>query len=96
MAGRAYPFERRRRLSPAALAVTNEKVHSAYSSVVINGVVRAADFVCLSIVGIASYLGYVVPIDGFSWTPVWAVLAMSLVAVISFQAAEVYDIEIYR
>jgi Undecaprenyl-phosphate glucose phosphotransferase len=96
VAGRAYPFERRRRLSPAALAVANEKVHSAYSGIVINGVVRVADFVCLSIVGVTTYLGYVVPIDGFSWTPVWTVLAMSLVAVISFQAAEVYDIEIYR
>ena len=96
IASRPYPFERRRRLSPAALAVANEKVRPAYSSVVINGAVRAADFVGLSIVGIASYLGYVVPIDGFSWTPVWAVLAMSLVAVVSFQAAEVYDIEIYR
>ena len=96
MAGRAYPFERRRRLSPAALAVANEKVHSAYSNVVINGVVRIADFVCLSIVGVASYLAYVVPIDGFSWTPVWAVLAMSVIAVISFQAAEIYDVQIYR
>ena len=95
-AGRAYPFERRRRLSPAALAVANEKVHSAYSSVVINGVVRATDFVCLSIVGIAYYLGYVVPLDGFSWAPVWGVLALSLVAIISFQAAEIYDIDIYR
>jgi len=96
MAGRAYPFERRRRLSPAALAVANEKVHSAYSNVVINGVVRIADFVCLSIVGVASYLAYVVPIDGFTWTPVWAVLAMSVIAVISFQAAEIYDVQIYR
>ncbi|CAM5375305.1 UDP-glucose:undecaprenyl-phosphate glucose-1-phosphate transferase OS=Afipia felis OX=1035 GN=wcaJ_1 PE=3 SV=1 [Afipia felis] len=94
--GRPYPFERRRRLSPAALAVANEKVHSAYSSVVINGVVRALDFICLGIVGIASYLGYVVPIDGFSWAPVGAVVAISLVAVIGFQAAEIYDIQIYR
>ncbi|BEV44128.1 undecaprenyl-phosphate glucose phosphotransferase [Afipia carboxidovorans] len=94
--GRPYPFERRRRLSPAALAVTNEKVLPAYSTVVINGVVRALDFTLLSIIGIASYLGYVVPIDGFSWYAILAVLAMSLVAVISFQAAEMYDIQIYR
>src|SRR5690606_5490643 len=52
--GRPYPFERRRRLSPAALAVTNEKVLPAYSTVVINGVVRALDFTLLSIIGIAS------------------------------------------
>jgi len=35
--------ERRRRLSPAALAVTNEKVRPAYSPIVIAGAVRLAD-----------------------------------------------------
>ena len=39
------PVERRRRLSPAALAVTNQKVHRAYSPIVIAGGVRLADFV---------------------------------------------------
>ena len=38
--GPAIPVERRRRLSPAALAVTNQKVRPAYSPVVIAGVVR--------------------------------------------------------
>ena len=54
------PIERRRRLSPAALAVTNQKVRRAYSPIVIAGVVRLADFVMLSLIGIALYLGYVV------------------------------------
>ena len=44
--------ERRRRLSQAALAVTNQKVPRAYSLIVIAGAVRAADFVLLSLVGI--------------------------------------------
>ena len=34
------PVERRRRLTPAALAVTNEKVPSAYSPIVIAGAQR--------------------------------------------------------
>ena len=49
-------IERRRRLSQAALAVTNQKVRPAYSPVVIAGAVRIADFVLLSFVGIALYL----------------------------------------
>ena len=40
--------ERRRRLSPAALAVTNQKVRAAYSPIVIAGVTRIVDFVMLS------------------------------------------------
>ena len=49
------PVERRRRLSPAALAVTNQKVSRAYSPIVIAGAVRLADFVVISSIGIALY-----------------------------------------
>ena len=42
------PLERRRRLSKAALAVTNQKVPRAYSPIVIAGAVRLADFALLS------------------------------------------------
>jgi len=94
--GRGYFVERRRKLSPPALAVANQKVGPAYSAVVINGAVRAADFVCLSAVGILSYLVYVVPIDGFSWIYIPAILTMAVFGVISFQAAEIYDVTIYR
>ncbi len=89
-------IERRRRLTPAALKVANEKVSAAYSPIVINGAVRFADFLCLCIAGIALYLGYVVPIDGFSWDYVTAIAAMAVVAVICFQASELYDIDVYR
>jgi len=47
------PVERRRRLSPAAIAVSNEKVSRAYSPIVIAGAVRAIDFAVLSAIGIA-------------------------------------------
>src|SRR3984885_15861412 len=81
------PIERRRRLSQAALAVTNEKVRRAYSPVVIAGVVRLADFALLSLIGIALYLGYVVPLSGFHWEYVAAIIAMTATAVVCFQAA---------
>jgi len=69
------PIERRQRLSPAALAVVNQKVRGAYSPIVIAGLVRLADFVLLSFVGIALYLSYMVPLTGFHWEYVAAIFA---------------------
>ena len=57
------PVERRRRLTPAAIAVSNQKVGRAYSPIVIAGVVRVIDFAMLSAIGIALYFGYVVPLS---------------------------------
>src|ERR1700704_2766407 len=90
------PIERRRRLSQAALAVTNQKVPRAYSPIVIAGAVRVADFVMLSLVGIALYFGYVVRLSGFHWEYAAAIVAMTATAVICFQAAEIYDIDVFR
>ena len=89
-------IERRRRLSPAALAVTNQKVHRAYSSIVLAGFVRIADFGLLSFVGSAVYFGYVVPISGFHWEYLAAIVGMAISAVICFQAADIYQIQVFR
>src|SRR6195952_2297833 len=90
------PVERRRRLSPAALAVTNQKVRAAYSPIVIAGIVRVADFVLLSLVGIAIYLGYVARLAGFNWQYVAAILSMAAASVICFQASDIYDVQVFR
>ncbi|MDB5625223.1 MAG: sugar transferase [Tardiphaga sp.] len=89
-------FERRRRLSRAALAVTNQKVRKAFSPVVIAGCVRLADFLLLSVIGVAIYLGYAAQIDGFNWTYIIAILGMTATAVICFQASGIYDIQVFR
>ncbi|WP_035721010.1 undecaprenyl-phosphate glucose phosphotransferase [Bradyrhizobium sp. ARR65] len=88
--------ERRRRLSPAALAVADQKVGRAYSPIVIAGVVRLADFLLLSAVGLAIYFGYVVPLDGFRWEYVAAIFAMTIATVICFQAADIYQVQVFR
>src|SRR5205814_3629564 len=85
--------ERRRRLSPAALAVTNQKVHRAYSPIVIAGGVRLADFLLISLIGISLYLSYVVPRSGFYWEYIAAILGMTVAAVVCFQAADIYEVE---
>jgi Undecaprenyl-phosphate glucose phosphotransferase len=88
--------ERRRRLTPAALAVASQKVQTAYSPIVIAGFVRAADFVLIALIGIALYLGYVTHIDGFSWNYVFAIVAIAAAAVICFQAADLYEVQVFR
>lgn len=89
-------LERRRRLSPAALAVANQKVRRAYSPIVIAGVVRIADLVLLSLVGSAIYLGYVVPMSGLHWEYFAAILGVAATTVICFQAADIYQIQVFR
>src|SRR5260221_9295253 len=79
-------FERRRRLTPAALEVANQKVRAAYSPIVITGAVRIADFVVLSVVGIALYLAYVARLDGFAWEYITAIVAMAATAGFWFPA----------
>lgn len=96
VSGDRAPVERRRRLSPTALAIADEKVSAAYSPIVIAGVVRVLDFLLLSIVGIVLYFGYVTPISGFAWEYITAIVAMSVAAVICFEASDVYQIHIFR
>src|SRR6201996_4956053 len=92
----APPLERRRRLSQAALVVASQKVRRAYSPIVIAGIVRLADFISLSFIGIGLYLGYVVPLSGFHWEYVAAILGMATTTVICFQAADIYQVQIFR
>src|SRR3981189_2524210 len=90
------PVERRRRLSQAALAVTHRKVCGAYSAIVIAGAVRVADFMLLSVVGIAVYLGYVARLSGFHWEYVAAIFGITATTVICFQAADIYEVQVFR
>ena len=62
----------------------------------IAGAVRLADFVLLSLIGIALYLGYVVPLSGFYWEYIAAILGMTVAAVICFQAADIYEVQVFR
>src|ERR1700742_4431924 len=88
--------ERRRRLSQAALAVANQKVRPAYSPVVIAGAGLLADFVILTIVGVALYFAYVVHLNGFSWQYIASIFGMRVTAVICFQASDIYEVQVFR
>jgi Undecaprenyl-phosphate glucose phosphotransferase len=88
--------ERRRRLSPAALAVTNQKVSNAYSPIVIAGFVRVVDFALIAVVGIGLYLSYVARLDVFKWDYIAAIVGMTATAVVCFQAADIYEVQVFR
>src|SRR5450755_471366 len=90
------PRERRQRLTHAALAVANQKVRRPYSPIVIAGAVRIADFVLVGLAGVALYLGYVVPLSDFHWEYVGAIFGMTATAVICFQAADIYQVQVFR
>src|ERR1700722_4216461 len=90
------PTERRRRLSQAALAVTDQKVRGAYSPIVIAGAVRLVDFALLSFIGVALYLGYVAPLSGFHWEYIVAIFGMAVAAVLCFQASDIYEVQGFR
>src|ERR1700716_2191355 len=90
------PAERRQRLSHAALAVANQKVRRAYSPSVIAGAVRIADFGLVSLVGVALYLGYVVPLSGFHWEYIAAILGLTATPCPCFQAAVFTKWRVFR
>jgi Undecaprenyl-phosphate glucose phosphotransferase len=89
-------IERRRRLSRAALEVANQKVREAYSPIVIAGAVRAADFALVSLLGIALHFGYVAGRSNFHWEYLAAIFSMTATAVICFQVADIYEVQVFR
>lgn len=90
------PTERHHRLSQAAIAATNQKIGPAYSPIVIAGAVRAADFMLLTCIDIGLYLAYVMPLTNFHQEYIAAILGIAAAAVIFFQAADIYEVQVFR
>ncbi len=83
-------------LSPAALKVAAQPIAAAWSPIVVAGVVRMLEFTLIVLVGLAVYVGYVVPVDGFEWHYVGAILGIATLALLAFQAADVYQVQAFR
>jgi hypothetical protein len=88
--------ERRQRLSSAAVAVADRKVQSAYSPIVIAGVLRLIDFVLISFSGLALYFEYGTAAVGGSWH--YPILALSIAAatVAILQAFDIYQVQHFQ
>jgi Undecaprenyl-phosphate glucose phosphotransferase len=83
-------------LSPEALAVTAKPYRAAYSPIVLAGMVRAIEFMLVATIGFAIYVCYVVPNHGFAWYYFGVILGISLLAMLAFQAADIYQVQAFR
>ena len=85
-----------RQLSPAALAAASEETLSAYSPIVVAGIVRLVESILISLVGAIVYLAYVVPVEGISWSYVVAIAVIAGLSIIAFQAVDIYQVHAFR
>src|ERR1700728_3629775 len=83
-------------LSPAALALAEERHEPAYSPIVLAGLVRAIEVALVVLVGLALYLCYVVPWNGFAWYYFAAIFRIALLAMLAFQVADIYQVQAFR
>jgi len=83
-------------LSSAALEIAAQTAKSAYSPIVLAGIVRVIEAVLVAAVGLAVYLAYVVPVDGFAWYYAWAIAGIAVLAMLAFQAADIYQVQAFR
>jgi Undecaprenyl-phosphate glucose phosphotransferase len=85
-----------RTLSPAALLAAAQPLPRAYSPIVVAGVVRMIEFSLIVLVGFAIYVLYVVPKEGFEWYYVGAIGGVATLAILAFQATDVYQVQAFR
>jgi Undecaprenyl-phosphate glucose phosphotransferase len=83
-------------LSERAQQIAAERVPPGYSPIVLAGSVRLIEFWLVLLVGSAIYAAYVVPQDGFAWYYVWAILGIAALAMLAFQAADIYQVGAFR
>ncbi|HTV36834.1 MAG TPA: undecaprenyl-phosphate glucose phosphotransferase [Xanthobacteraceae bacterium] len=83
-------------LSSAAEKAAQQPFARAYSPIVLAGMVRLIEAAIVALVGFAVYFGYVVPRDGFAWHYVAAITGIALLAMLAFQAADIYQVQAFR
>src|ERR1041384_7847195 len=85
-------------LSPLAQLVAAQHIMPAFSPIVLAGMVRALEFVLIAMIGVATYFGYVYNAYGhvFDWYYIATAFAVAGLAIIAFQAADIYQIQAFR
>jgi Undecaprenyl-phosphate glucose phosphotransferase len=96
--GNARPGEsgQPRPLSSAALKIAEQPFMPAYSPIVLAGSVRVIEVALVALVGLGAYVCYVVPHDGFAWRYLAAIAGIALLALLAFQAADIYQVQAFR
>src|SRR5262245_21716341 len=85
-----------RPLSPAALAVVAQPIAAGYSPILVAGTVRLIEVALVILVGLVIYGAYVVPVDGFEWHYVAAIVGIAGLAMLAFQTADIYQVQAFR
>ncbi len=85
-----------RTLSPAAIEVADEAFKPAYSPIVLAGTVRLIEAALVIAVGLAVYFWHVVPAVGFAWYYVGSIVGIAIMAMLSFQVADIYQVQAFR
>jgi Undecaprenyl-phosphate glucose phosphotransferase len=87
-----------RQLSPLAQLAAAQHLAPAFSPIVLAGFVRVIEFVLIALVGAVLYFGYVFPAYGhvFDWYYVATAFGVAALALIAFQAADIYQIQAFR
>ena len=84
------------RLSAAALALAEIPVKTAYSPIVLAGFVRMIEAALIVAVGLAVYICYGASVRGSDWHYPAATLGITSLAVLAFQAADIYQVQAFR
>ncbi|MGH6742955.1 MAG: sugar transferase, partial [Bradyrhizobium sp.] len=68
----------------------------AMSPIVLAGAVRVIELALVALIGFAIYVGYVVPNEGLAWRYFVAIGAVSVLAMLAFQTADIYQVQAFR
>ena len=66
------------------------------SPIVLAGAVRMIELALVALIGTAIYAAYVVPMDGVAWHYFGAIAAVSVLAMLAFQMADIYQVQAFR
>lgn len=83
-------------LSSAALAVAAQQFKEAYSPIVLAGIVRVIEIAIVATIGFALYFWYVAPVVNSARYYIGAIAGISLLSMLAFQAADIYQVQAFR
>ncbi|MGB8278492.1 MAG: sugar transferase [Methylovirgula sp.] len=88
--------QRQDRVAALAQTMYCAPAEPAFSRVVLEGLVRAAEFALISIAGLAVYFACVMPLRGFEWPCLILIPAMAAGVVLLLQAFGLYCLSAFR
>jgi Undecaprenyl-phosphate glucose phosphotransferase len=96
IAGDAARMRRSHVLPEAAETAAAEPVLPAMSPIVLAGAVRMIELALVALIGTAVYAAYVAPQGGIEWRYGATIGGISLLAMLAFQTADIYQVQAFR